>query len=237
MKGTILQPTYLPWLGYFELIKSSDIYIVLDHVQFNRQSWQHRNKIKSNKGIHMLTVPIIHEDKWNKIKNVRISYNNNLDVLKHHWNIIKDFYRKSPYLHDYEKSFENIFNKKYVYIRDLNVAIIDNICDILNIHTKKIYSSNLNLDDEHMNTEDKLINLCKKIGITHIYEPAGGKLFLDLNPFIDNNIYVEYQNFIHPTYKQLYNDFISHISIIDVLFNEGPNSINILNKGVSWKKK
>lgn len=229
MKGTILQPTYLPWLGYFELIKSSDIYIVLDHVQFNRQSWQHRNKIKSNKGIHMLTVPVMRKDKWNKIKDVRISYNNNPDILKHHWNIIKDFYHKSTYLQNYEKSFENIFNKKYTYIRDLNVAIIDNICDILDIHKKKVYSSDLKLNDENMSTEDKLINLCKKMNITHMYEPAGGKLFLNPKPFSDNGIYLEFQNIVHPVYNQLYGEFISYISIIDMLFNEGNNSINILN--------
>lgn len=229
MKGTILQPTYLPWIGYFELINSSDIYIILDHVQFNRQSWQHRNKIKSNKGMHMLTVPVVRADKWNKIKDVRISYNNNPDILKHHWKIIKDIYHKSPYIKEYENSFDKIYNTKHIYIRDLNVTIIDNICNILNIHKEKIYSSSLNLKDEYISTEEKLINLCKTVGISHIYEPAGGKLFLDTKPFEYNGIKLEFQNIIHPVYKQQYGEFISHISIIDMLFNEGKNSIDILN--------
>lgn len=230
MKGVILQPTYLPWMGYFELIKSSDIYIIFDHVQFVKQSWQQRNKIKINDKIHMLTIPVYKQDKMLRICDVRIAYGNNESPLETHWKTIKSTYKKAPYFKDYEEIFEKIYSAKYTYIRDLNVSIIKEISRILNINTPTVYSSQLNLNDKHMNTEDKLINLCNKVGIDCLYEPEGGQAFLDVIPFNKNNINVEFQKFIHPTYNQLGKEFIPYISVIDLLFNEGNKSINVINE-------
>lgn len=233
MKGVILQPTYLPWMGYFELIKSSDIYVIFDHVQFVKQTWQQRNKIKINDNIHLLTIPVYKQDKMLRICDVRIAYGNNESPLETHWKTIKSTYKKAPYFKDYEEIFEKIYTTRYIYIRDLNVAIIKEILNILDIKTKVVYSSELNLKDKFMDTEEKLVNLCKKVGIDDFYEPEGGAKFLDIIPFEENNINIRFQKIIHPIYKQLGKVFISHISVIDLLFNEGSNSMNIINKGVT----
>ena len=113
MKGTILQPTYLPWLGYFEMIGHSDVFVVFDHVQFERKSWQQRNKIKTANGAVSLTVPVQKMPRETKISEMKISYER-CNPLERHWKTIELSYKKAPYFEKYKSCFENIYSKKSV---------------------------------------------------------------------------------------------------------------------------
>ena len=230
MKGTILQPTYLPWVGYFEMIDSTDVYVVFDHVQFVKKSWQQRNRIKTSNGVIWLTIPIKRGERNIRICDTKISYDHG-NPLEKHWSTITLAYKKAPYFNEYKSAFEEIYSKEYDYLRDLNIAIIKKICDILGIKTKIIFSSKLKLNDENMGKTEKIVNLCKKVDITHLYDAKGAEEFIDVSLFHKEGISVTYQHFEHPIYKQLWGDFISHMSVIDLLFNEGDKSLDIIRSG------
>lgn len=227
MKGVILQPTYLPWLGYFEMIDSSDVFIVFDHVQFEKKSWQHRNKIKTANGVISLTVPVQKMPQKTRICDIKISYERK-DVLKKHFKAIELAYKKAPYFEKYKPLFEKIYSKKHILLRDLNVEIIKLICDILGIKKKIIFSSELNLKDENMQKTEKVINLCKNQQITHLYDAKGAETFLDRALFQKESILIDFQEFSHPEYPQLWGEFVPYISIIDLIFNQGNKSLSVI---------
>ncbi len=224
MKGTILQPTYLPWLGYFEMIGSADVFVVFDHVQFERKSWQQRNKIKTANGVAYLTVPVQKMPQETPIFQMKISYERE-NPLKRHFRTIELSYKKAPYFEKYKSCFEKIYSEKYVLLRDLNVEIIKSICDILGIKKKIVFSSNLDLRDESMEKTERVVNLCKKVGIDHLYDAKGAEEILDESLFQKEGISVDFQEFLHPEYPQLWGEFIPYLSIIDLLFNCGRDSI------------
>jgi len=230
MKGTILQPTYLPWIGYFEMIDLSDVFIVFDHVQFERKSWQQRNKIKTANGVVGLTLPVQKASQEAKISEIKIFYQCG-NPLEDHWKTIELAYKKAPYFEKYKAQFEKIYSQKYILLRDLNVELIRKICDILGIKTKIILSSDLHLDDDGMGKTEKVINLCKIQGITDLYDAKGAEGFLDRTLFEKSGISIEFQEFLPSKYPQLWGEFVPYLSVIDLLFNEGENSINIIRAG------
>ncbi|MEK7665083.1 MAG: WbqC family protein [Patescibacteria group bacterium] len=233
MKGIILQPTYLPWLGYFEMINSSDIFIIFDHVQFERKSWQNRNKIKTASGQAYLTVPIQKSPQDTPIYKIKISYQQDRqgNPLEKHWKTISLAYKKSPSFDKYKQFFEKIYYKKYILLRDLNVDLIKLICDILGIKTRIVLSSELNLKDDNMGKTEKVINLCKKQGIDILYDAKGAEEFLDKNLFEKENIKIIFQNFQCKEYPQLWGKFIPYLSTIDLIFNQGEKSLSIIKSG------
>src|SRR3989338_2300427 len=216
MRGTILQPTYLPWIGYFEMINSSDVFIVFDHVQFERKSWQQRNKIKTANGIAYLTVPVQKAHRETKISEIKISYEG-YNPFEKHWKTIELSYKKAPYFEKYKPYFEKIYSKKYVLLRDLNVDIIKLISDILGV-------------------KKKIINLCKKAGIDHLYDAKGAEDFLGRALFQKEGISIDFQKFLHPEYPQLWGKFAPYLSAIDLIFNQGDKSLDIIKSGIKNNK-
>ncbi len=229
MKGTILQPTYLPWMGYFELIDSSDVFVVFDHVQFERKSWQQRNKIKTSNGVVYLSVPVQKTPQKTPICDIKISYERD-DILKKHFKTIELAYKKAPYFEKYKPYFEKIYSKKHILLRDLNVEIIKLVCALLSINKKIVFSSELNLKDQGMQKAEKVINLCKNLGIDHLYDAKGAEEFLDKALFQKEGILIDFQEFLHPKYPQLWGEFAPYLSVIDLLFNCGPDSIKYIKK-------
>lgn len=229
MNATILQPTYLPWLGYFEMIDSVDMYVIFDHVQFVRKSWQQRNRIKTANGVVTLTVPVTKEKRETRICDIDISYNNE-NMLEKHWQTISFAYSKSKYFNQYRETFEKIYSKKFIKLQDLNIEIIKNILDILDIKKHIVFSSELNLNKKIDKTE-AIVTLCKKLGITYLYDAKGAEEFIDTSLFAKEDIVIEFQNYSHPKYFQLWGEFVPYLSTIDLLFNEGEKSLKIIREG------
>jgi hypothetical protein len=230
MRATILQPAYLPWCGYFEMIASTDLYVIFDHVQFVRKSWHQRNRIKDSNGELLLTIPVKKIDRSTPIANIKISYDN-VNPLNKHWVSITHAYKKAPYFNNYKSIFENIYNQKHERLRDLNVILIKAIWELLNISTQFIYSSDLDLKDEGLGKTERVVNLCKKVGITYLYDAKGAEGLLDEKLFKEVNIDLEFQNYKHPVYTQQFEEFIPYMSVIDLIFNEGPKSLEIIKSG------
>lgn len=229
MKGVLLQPTYLPWMGYFELVQAADLFVVLDHVQFEKQSWQQRNRIKTLTGELMLSVPVRKYSHKSPIYDIIVS--DPAFLVKKHWKSITQAYCSCPFFDKFGDSFMRIYQKEHKYLRDLNCDFINNILLLLNIDTPIIFSSTLQLIEENLTKNEKIIQICKRLNIDTFYEPAGGQDFIDPHLFQQNGITVEFQNYSHPLYRQAFDGFIPYMSAIDLLFNEGHASLDILLSG------
>ena len=235
IKATILQPTYLPWLGYFDMVDASDIYIVYDHVQFVRKSWHRRNRIKSSNGELMLSLNIKKAPQYTPI--CKIELHNHRPPEKH-WETICHSYRNSRYYDAYKEIFRELLNKDYILLRDLNLAIIKAICAILGIRTEIILSSELDLheDEKELCRTGKVINMCKKLDISCLYDSSGARKLLDCSMFEESGIDIMFQDITFPNYTQLFGKLITHLSVIDLIFNEGNKSLDIIRSGRRFVK-
>ena len=225
----ICQLNFLPWLGYFDLIDRSNIFVLLDDVEFSKQSWQQRNRIKTTNGNHWLTVPVIYRGhSGQEIKSVRIKENSN--YKKKHINTIKQYYSKSTYFNMYINELSLIINKPHQYLVELNIDLINWLCLKIGINTRLIKSSQMSIDISER--VEKLVNICKELGADHYLSPAGSKEYIEENNiFSKHGIKLLYQDYKHPTYNQMYGDFIPFMSVIDLLFNEGDKSLEIIKSG------
>ena len=224
----IRQPGYMPNIGFFQKIKSSDIFVFLDDVQFFKDTFDNRNKIKTPDGMSWLTVPLARPVFGKKINEVLISYDT--DWQQNHCNKICENYKSAPYFSSCWSDIEKILTHKYKKLIDLNFALIEYFNKILGITTKTIKSSELAVTQTKT---ERLIEICSKLNATCYISGIGGKSYLDEKLFYNSEIKLIYENFIHPTYRQLYGNFIDNLSIMDLLMNEGPSSQKIISQSTN----
>jgi len=231
MKIAISQPTFLPWAGYFALIDYVDEFVFLDNVQFIKRSWMQRNKMKSNDKELYLTVSVNSKKKYlQKIKDVEIDHNNfKKDKLL---TSIKMSYSKSEFFKEYFGLLEKVFDGENTKLVDLNISLIGEICNVIGIKTPKITSSVVDNNCPETNI-DLLKKICQLRGCREYISTNGAKNYMgDIKKFNDTKIDISFFEFFYPEYRQIGKNFISHLSILDLLFNEGPNTINILRKNL-----
>lgn len=226
-KVGIMQPTYLPWVGYFEMIAASDVFIFLDDVQFSKKSWQQRNRIKGANGPFWLTIPVQQRNgPFQKIQEVRID--NATAWQKKHLKSIEIAYIKSPHLAIYLHALRAVYEQEWTFLADFNIALISMLMATLDIHTPTIRSSSMGVT---VDGNEKIIELCRKVEADELYDTAGARVFIDDELFAQAGITVTYQDYAHPEYRQPHGDFVSHMSIIDLLLSEGGNSLSIIRSG------
>ena len=230
MIGAILQPTYMPWLGYFEMIDSADIFIAYDHVQFARKSWHQRNRIKDPNGEVLLTIPVKKMPLGTALCEIELA-SEYRKALYDHWVTISHAYKKSLFFDHYFSIFNSLFMAEYDSLMDLNISFIKCFCDLLKINTPIVKSSGLNLDKSIRNQTLKIIDICLKSKIQSLYDANGAQDIIDTKIFAINKIDISFQNFCHPIYRQQFGNFLPQMSVLDLIFNEGPNSLNIIRSG------
>ena len=219
---SISQPTYLPYLGFFDKIIQSDVFVYFDDVEISIRSFHNRNKIKTNDGMKWLSVPLHHPYKQN-IKDVIISHDSQWTVK--HKNLIKANFEKAKFFDKYWKDVENILDKPWKKLIDINLEFINYFNSILDLNKEIHKSSEFNLS---LSGSEKLMEICSKLDADIYLSGILGKSYLDEKIFQSKNITVKYQNFLHPTYNQLFGKFIPNLCFLDLLFNEGENSKDIL---------
>ncbi|MCX7940605.1 MAG: WbqC family protein [Elusimicrobiota bacterium] len=215
MKVAIHQPQYLPWSGYFNKILQCDIFVFLDDVQYKKNEWQNRNKIKTATGTQWLTVPV-HYKFGQKINEVIID--NKILWKKDHIKSIEVNYRKAKYFFDFFPVVENLLSREYTKLVDINIESIKCVLSYLGINKQFVLSSTLNIEDEKT---ERLVEICKKLSADVYISGSGARDYLDIELFEKNNIKVVFQNYTVPEYQQLFGKFISNLSIIDMIFNVG----------------
>ncbi len=217
------QPQYLPWLGYFDKIRIADVFCYLDNVQYKKNEWQNRNRIKTAQNWQWLTVPV-HYRFPQKINEVEI--NNSVNWKKKHLQALITNYSKAPYFKDYITPLEDLFTKDWELLSEFNIGLLERLREFLNLHDKPaIPASSMVLRDD---PTERLIDICKAVGADTYLAGQDGRTYMDLERFRANGITVITQEFKHPVYPQLYDEFQSHMSIVDLLFNCGPESIKII---------
>lgn len=221
---TIRQPGYLPNMGFFKKIQASDIFVYLDDAQYAIRSWDNRNKIRNGNESSWLTVPVIHPHN-KKLNKVEISYSK--DWIANHINLIEASYNHAPYFQNYWNEIKSIIEKKWKKLIDLNISLIEHCVSLLDITTERKLSSELKIDET---SSKRLLEICKKLNATTYRSGIMGKKYLDEKIFNDESINIIYENFQHPIYNQSGREFLSNMSIIDLLFNEGDNSKKILSE-------
>ena len=226
MRAVILQPMYLPWMGYFGLMDLADVFVFYDDVQFVERSWQRRNRIKMPNGDWIwLSVPIVKKF-GQKINEVRI--NNETDWSEKHWKSIKHAYNKAPYFKEYESLFRDLYAMSWEYLVDLNICLIKEISKLLKINIKFVLSSELNVSGKKT---ERLINVLTKLGADEYISGPAAKEYIQPIEFKKSGIRLYWFEFNHPVYPQLHGDFIPYLSVIDLLFNTGPEAMEYIRKG------
>ena len=219
------QPQYLPWIGYFDKMRRADVFCYLNDVQYKKNEWQNRNRIKTAQKWQWLTVPVRYRFP-EKINEVQI--NNTTRWSKKHFQALKTNYSRAPYFKAYISIFEDIFSKEWELISELNIHLIERLKDALQLQEKTtIISSELTLREE---PTDRLIDICKALGADTYLAGQGGAGYMDVVRFEKNGLKVIMQEFDHPVYSQLFGDFQSHLSIVDLLFNCGPESMDMIRR-------
>lgn len=222
--AAILQPGYLPWLGYFEQMERADVFVHMDDVPFTRKGWRSRNRIRLHDKAHWLSVPVLKQPLGTSIREMRIDYSQNW-VHKHR-SAIESAYRKAPY---YEKLADAIFpilDDHEEFLVDLDVRLAMKLREYFQIKTPCVFSSALNVTSK--NKMDRIIEICRAVGATRLYDGQAAKEFIDTEYFAGAGIQVEFQNYQHPIYDQEGEGFIPYLSAIDLIAYCGAQARGLL---------
>ena len=228
MKISISQPTFLPYEGYFELINYVDKFIFLDSVQFDKRSWQQRNWLVIGKKEKLITIPVITKNKFNQlISDVEIDYRN-FD-LKNFFLSVELNYKKTKFFDEFYPKINEIFNKKYKFLSDLNIELIIQICKFLEIKTSFVKSSSCKLD-KSFKKDNLIYEIIKRHNCSEYISTIGSRAYLENgNNFIHEKINLKYFEYKNTNYKSK-NLNCKHLSILDSLFKEGKELKKKLNK-------
>jgi hypothetical protein len=217
------QPQFLPWLGYFDKIDRADVFVLLDNVQFKKNEWQNRNKIKTAQGWQWLTVPVLY--KYPQLIN-EVTINNRVNWQHKHKQALASNYTKAPYFEMVTNMLGDIFSSSWEYISQLNIETVKRIARALGIETQIYIASELG--EFPQDPDRRLVAITKHFGAGTYLAGMGGKGYMNLDTYEKSGVEVIFQDFKHPVYRQLFGDFEPFMSSIDLLFNHGDKSLTVL---------
>ena len=221
----IHQPQYLPWLGYFDKLERCEVFCLLDSVQYKKNEFQNRNRIKTVDGWQWLTVPVTYRFPQ-RIREVEV--NQIVNWQRKHLQALKSNYSKAPFFQSYYPSFEEFCQQSYEMIVDVNVASIELLMELLGLERKLVLASSLQVDTEDPTL--RLVQICQALGGAAYLSGKDGAKYMDVDMFSSHEIDVLFQNFKHPQYPQCYGSFEPNMSVVDLLFNCGPDSLAIIRE-------
>lgn len=219
-KIAILQSNYIPWKGYFDIINQVDEFILFDDAQYTRNDWRNRNKIKAQSGSQWLTIPV-QRDFGQKIRESKVE---NGDWAEKHWKSIKNNYAKAAHFSDNSKLFEGLYAEcaSEPYLSKINHRFITVICTELGIQTKISWSMDYEIGE---GKTERLVSMCQQAGGSEYLSGPAAKDYLDEGAFAAAGIklaYIDYGGY--PEYPQLFPPFMHEVSILDLIFNAGPDA-------------
>ncbi len=216
------QPQYLPWLGYFDKMDRCDLFVLLDSVQFKKNEWQNRNRIRTAGGWQYLTVPALHRFPQ-LILDVQID--NGTDWARKHLQALTIHYGKAPYFSDHLPFLQEVYARRWESLCELSIHLIQYLASAIGIVAKVAKSSEGQFSEE---PTERLIEICRWAGSDTYLAGAGGLHYMRLDRFQQEGIRVLQQEFESPIYPQRYGPFEPNLSVVDLLFNCGPRSLQIL---------
>jgi hypothetical protein len=217
----IVQSSYVPWKGYFDLIHSVDEFVLFDDVQYTRRDWRNRNRIKTPRGSAWLTIPVLTKGKYlDPIKDITVS---DPGWAARHWRTIVANYAQAPYFRQYSDVLQCLYLESGdARLSAINYAWIRAICEMLGIRTKLSWS----MDYELLNGKtERLVAICRQAGATTYVSGPSARSYIDEGQFVAANIELRYFDYSgYPEYSQLHPPFDHHVSVLDLILNEGPGA-------------
>jgi hypothetical protein len=224
-KLAIVQSSYIPWKGYFDLIAGADEFILFDDLQFTRRDWRNRNRIKARDKLIWLTIPVRVKGKY--LQKIRDTVISDPKWTARHWRSITHNYSKSRYFKEYRDLFEDLYlGSKHKFLSEINYRFLIEICRILGIKTKISWSADYQLVE---GKTERLVHLCKQAGASAYISGPSAKEYIDESLFAEEDISLSFADYSgYPEYNQLFPPFEHRVSIIDLIFSEGPNATRFM---------
>lgn len=225
-KVAIVQSNYIPWKGYFDLIHAVDEFILYDDVQYTKRDWRNRNLIKTQAGLQWLSIPIeVKGNRFQAVKDARVSAPN---WGEKHWNSLTAAYGRAPYFREYKSIFEDLYRgPSPEMLSEVNFRFIRTICSILGIHTRIRFS--MDYDFARGDKNAQLVSLCELAGATDYLSGPAAAVYLDAAAFTQQAITLSLFDYSgYPAYRQAHPPFAHGVTVLDLIFNEGPQSTRYL---------
>jgi hypothetical protein len=224
----ILQPSYIPWRGYFHQIAKADLFIFYDDVQYDKRGWRNRNRIKTAQGSIWLTIPVYSRGSQVEhipIKQIPICWDD--PWAEEHWKAIQLSYQKAPFFKEYAELCQSFYQEKPDFLADFTIDLNIKLTRALGIqHTQFLRSSEIS--DIAGTKTDRLVNILQRVGATHYISGPSAKDYLEESKFLEAGISVEYMVYNYPSYPQFYPPFDPQVTILDLLFMTGPEAFNFI---------
>jgi hypothetical protein len=222
----VLQPSYLPWLGYFDQMSKADVFVWYDDVQFDKHGWRNRNRIKGPKGPLWLTVPVLHKGRSLQAIGA-VEIDNRLSWSRKHLRSIEQLYARAPFSGTVLPRLTDILLRPWERLVDLDIATTDWLANEFAIGTPRHRASQLGIEGDR-NT--RLINFCRHFQATRYISGDAARDYLDVAQFAAAGIEVAWHAYQHPQYPQLHGNFVPYLSALDLLLNVGPAANQFLTR-------
>ena len=228
MKVVVLQPSYIPWRGYFHQIAKTDLFIFCDDVQYDKRGWRNRNRIKTHQGSMWLTIPVLSKGAQLQhlpINQIRICWDK--DWNHDHWCSIQHAYRKAPYFEAYAPLLERYFSTRVERLVDFTIPLTLALAEVLQITSTQFLVSS-QIPGVQGTKDDRLLSILKVVGGTHYITGPSAKDYIREEKFQEAGISLEYMVYDYPEYNQLYPPYDPFVSILDLLFMTGPEALSYI---------
>lgn len=227
MRIAIVQSNYIPWKGYFDLMRSVDEFVLFDDVQYTRRDWRNRNRIKTAQGPAWLTIPVNTKGRYlSPIKDITVS---DASWGAHHWRAVANSYAKAPYFRQFAARFESLYlGGQETHLSAINRAWLEALCEILGVRTRLSWSMNYDIAD---GPTERLVSICRQAGADSYVSGPAARAYLDADRFRAAGIGLEYFDYAgYPEYDQLFPPFDHFVSVIDLIFNQGPKAADFIRR-------
>lgn len=223
MNVVILQPSYIPWRGYFDQIRRADLFIFYDDIQYDKHGWRNRNQIKTHQGKQWLTIPVHSKGVTQgiPIKDVRIDWSK--PWAKSHLKALTGAYARAPFFKDYLPLLESFYERRDEFLADFTVATTIQLARELGFSSTRFMRSSELTGIEGQKT-DRVIRVLNQVGATHYLCGPSASSYMEPEKFATAGITFEYMQYDYPEYPQLYPPYDPYVSILDLLFMTGKDA-------------
>jgi hypothetical protein len=231
MNCVILQPSYIPWRGFFDLIQRADVFVFYDDVQYDKHGWRNRNRIKTHQGVQWLSIPVHNKEVTQQhipINTIEIDWRQPWN--RKHWMTLRQAYHKAPFFDRYAPLLEAFYARRDQYLSTFTIDLTVALARQLGIeHTRFIRSSELRVAGSKT---DRLIQILTQLGADHYISGPSARDYIEAEKFEQAGIGLDYIEYSYPEYEQLYPPYDPQVSILDLLFMTGPNALQLILKDI-----
>jgi len=227
MNVVILQPSYIPWRGYFDQIRRADLFIFYDDVQYDKHGWRNRNQIKTAQGKQWLTIPVHSAGATDGllIKDVKVDWSK--PWVNNHWKALTFAYSKAPYFRRYAPLLEPFYARREPLLADFTIDLTIALAREIGISQTRFMRSS-DLPGIHGEKTDRLVEILTRVGAKHYLSGPSARDYIEAEKFQRVGITLEYVDYNYPEYAQLYPPYDPHVTILDLLFMVGEQALSYI---------